>query len=147
MGRPSHLRPIRLTLFAGAALALLAGMTACSGGGNSSGAQNQAAGGDGPPAVMVSGLDDLAEKAGCTGKLTGQTKAKELNQGVCKTAQSRYTLLTFASDEGQKAWLKEAKEWGGVYLVGLRWIAVSEEPSLVTLRKDLGGQIEKGRTH
>jgi hypothetical protein len=147
MGRSSHPRPIRhapLIGLLGAALALAAG---CSGGGNAADATNQAGGNGAPAAVTVSGLPDLAKKVGCGGKLTGQTKAAELNQGVCKTSKGRFTLLTFASDQGQAAWLVEAKEWGGAYLVGQRWIAVSQEPNLKSLQKTLGGAIELGRQH
>jgi hypothetical protein len=100
---------------------------------------------DGPPAVLVAGLDDLSKKAGC--RLQGKTNSEELRQGECKNAKARYTLLTFASDKDQQTWLKEAKIWGGSYLVGPRWIAVGEQPELEALRRNLGGDIEHGDTH
>lgn len=134
----------RLACAAGAAAAALAG---CSSTGSAPGSSAQGETADGPPAVLVSGLDDLAEKAGCGGKLSGQSKAAELRQGVCKTEKGRFTLVTFASDKDQRTWLQEAKNWGGTYLIGPRWIAVSEEPNLQSLRQTLGGDIEFGRKH
>ena len=95
--------------------------------------------------MLVAGLEDLAAKSGC--KLQNRTEAEELQQGACKSGQNRYTLLTFATDEGQAEWLKEAKPWGGTYLVGLRWVVVGTEPTLQTLRQELGGQIQKGEDH
>ncbi|WP_119729857.1 putative periplasmic lipoprotein [Thermomonospora amylolytica] len=116
-------------------------------GGCSSNAPGRAAsaGQDGPPAVMAAGLEDLAAKTGC--RLQSQTKAAELRQGACQTNRGRYTLVTFATDTGQAAWLKEAKPWGGTYLVGPRWVAVGTEQTLRSLRADLGGRIESGSDH
>ncbi|TDB84222.1 hypothetical protein E1264_25435 [Actinomadura sp. KC216] len=90
-------------------------------------------------------LAQLAEQTSCS--LTGQRKVKDLEQGNCKTAQGRYVLLSFTTDQGMNTWLHEAKPWGGVYLVGARWVVVSQEQTLQTLRKDLGGKIVHGDNH
>ncbi|SEF52761.1 hypothetical protein SAMN04489712_101319 [Thermomonospora echinospora] len=147
MGRPHNFRPdpgrarraaLRGALTAACGAALLLG--GCSAGGS-----GQNAGGDDPPGVTVAGLEDLASKAGCT--LQSQTKAEELRQGACQTSKGRYTLVTFTTEEGQGNWLREAKPWGGTYLVGPRWVAVGTEQTLQTLRQDLGGEIQAGDDH
>lgn len=55
--------------------------------------------------------------------------------------------MSFKTDQGQNAWLEEAKPWGGTYLVGTRWVIVSTPPTLETLRKTLGGNILNGAHH
>ncbi|MFI0407000.1 hypothetical protein [Actinomadura sp. 3N508] len=90
-------------------------------------------------------LAQLAQQTSCS--VTGQRKVKDLEQGNCKTAQGRYVLLSFTTDQGMNTWLHEAKPWGGVYLVGARWVVVSQEHTLQTLRKDLGGKIVHGDNH
>jgi hypothetical protein len=145
MGRPHNLRPDtrrarRAALATACGAALLGG---CSAGGSG---QTTSAGGDGgPPGVTAAGLEDLAAKSGC--RLQSQTKAEELRQGACKTGKGRYTLVSFTTEEGQANWLKEAKPWGGTYLVGPRWVAVGAEQTLRSLRQDLGGEIQAGDEH
>lgn len=133
-----RIRPINLTALCVAA-ALVAG---CSGGG---GGAKGAATPAGPPGVMVAGIEQLASKSGC--RLQSQTKAVEVTQGACKTAKGRFTLVTFNSDQGQQSWLTEAKNWGGDYLVGPRWVAVSVPPTLAALRQEIGGDLQAGRKH
>ncbi|MFC4051531.1 hypothetical protein ACFOY4_17705 [Actinomadura syzygii] len=134
MGPRHHLGLLRPVLLCAAALALplAAGCSAKSG---ASGEK------DAKPAS----IQRLAEQTGCA--LTGKRKVKDLEQGNCKTAQGRYVLLSFTTDQGMNAWLDEAKPWGGAYLVGPRWVAVSEDKTLTTLRKDLGGEIVYGAGH
>lgn len=135
MGSRHHPGPLRPVLLCAAALALplAAGCSAKSG---ASGGEK-----DAKPAS----IQQLADQTGCS--LTGKRKVKDLEQGNCKTAQGRYVLLSFTTDRGQSAWLEEAKPWGGTYLVGPRWVAVSEDKTLATLRKDLGGKIVHGAGH
>lgn len=149
MGRPHHFSPVRLAMVCAAVIALPLA-TGCSSGSSGThaaaghhGGQPAAAGG--PPAVMVAGLEQLAAKSGC--QLQSQTKAEELRQGACKSAKGRYTLLTFTSDQGQQSWLTEAKNWGGEYLVGPRWVAVGKTPELQALREEIGGDIQAGNHH
>ncbi|RKS74472.1 hypothetical protein BZB76_2986 [Actinomadura pelletieri DSM 43383] len=101
-------------------------------------------GGDAKVAEPAS-LQRLAEQTGCS--LTGQRKVADLEQGNCKNARGRYVLLSFTTEKGMNTWLHEARPWGGTYLVGARWIAVSTDRTLETLRKDLGGEIVHGDGH
>ncbi|SFN23680.1 MULTISPECIES: hypothetical protein [Actinomadura] len=90
-------------------------------------------------------LAELAKQTDCS--VTGKRKVKDLEQGNCKTSQGRFVLLSFTTDKGMHAWLEEAKPWGGVYLVGARWVVVSQQKTLEGLRKDLGGKIVHGDDH
>lgn len=90
-------------------------------------------------------LQELAEQTNCS--LTGKRKVEDMEQGNCKNDLGRYVLLSFTTDKNMNAWLTEAKPWGGTYLVGARWVVVSEEKTLQTIREDLGGKIVHGETH
>ncbi|MEU8302146.1 hypothetical protein AB0C84_01180 [Actinomadura sp. NPDC048955] len=96
-------------------------------------------------AAKPASLAELAQQTDCS--LTGKRKVQDLEQGNCKTARGRYVLLSFTSDNGMNAWLEEAKPWGGTYLVGARWVAVSQQKTLESLREDLGGKIVQGDNH
>jgi hypothetical protein len=90
-------------------------------------------------------LAELAKQTDCS--VTGTRKVNDLEQGNCKNSRGRYVLLSFTTDKGMNAWLEEAKPWGGVYLVGARWVVVSQQKTLEGLRKDLGGKIVHGDDH
>ncbi|MET9500331.1 hypothetical protein ACFYO5_02230 [Streptomyces sp. NPDC006259] len=103
-------------------------------------------GGSGVPVTATGSLEHLAAEARCTPDM--QTDADELRQALCKNADGKFILLTFATDRGQREWINGAKDYGGHYLVGRKWVAVGEETSTVTaLRKTLGGDIEEGTDH
>ncbi|MEU1176344.1 hypothetical protein ABZ464_01615 [Streptomyces sp. NPDC005820] len=98
------------------------------------------------PTAATGSLEHLAAEVDCTPNM--QTDADELRQAICKTSAGKFLLLTFATDRGQREWLNGAKDYGGHYLVGRKWVAVGEETSTVTsLRKTLGGDIEEGTDH
>lgn len=100
---------------------------------------------DGPGEAAPASLAELAEKTGCTP--TGERAVEDLEQGNCETPRGRYVLLSFTTDEGMRTWLDEARPWGGSYLVGARWVAVSTPETLQSLRADLGGKIVSGDPH
>ncbi len=132
MGSRHHPGPKkRALLFAAAALAVP--LAAGCGGGSS----------DRTP--QPASVQELAEKTNCS--VTGKRKVADLEQGNCKNDLGRYVLVSFASEKKMNTWLEEAKPWGGVYLVGAGWVVVSEEKTLQTIRKDLGGKIVHGDTH
>ena len=76
-----------------------------------------------------------------------QTDADEIRQGVCKISDGKFILATFATDRGQREWLNEAKDYGGYYLVGAKWVAVADQKMVTTLRGRLGGTMEEGTSH
>ncbi|MCF4137978.1 hypothetical protein L1856_16555 [Streptomyces sp. Tue 6430] len=102
--------------------------------------------GSGVPVTATGSLERLAAEVKCTPDM--QTDADELRQALCRNADGKFILLTFATDRGQREWINGAKDYGGHYLVGRKWVAVGEETSTVTaLRNTLGGDIEEGTDH
>ncbi|KFK89100.1 hypothetical protein IX27_12760 [Streptomyces sp. JS01] len=98
-----------------------------------------------PKPAATGTLEELAKKAGCDPNV--QTDAAELRQANCKADDGRYVLTTFATDRGQREWINEAKDYGGSYLVGRRWVAVGEPEVVAALRGRLGGTVETASPH
>ncbi|MFD0308824.1 hypothetical protein [Streptomyces sp. NPDC127119] len=120
---------------AGAVVALLA-VTGCG-----------SDGGDGKkvPETATGSLEHIASEAGC--KPNMQTDADTIRQAICKSSGEKYVLATFATDRGQAEWLTGAKDYGGYYLVGRKWVAVGEKKTVTALRGRLGGTMEEGSEH
>jgi hypothetical protein len=100
------------------------------------------------PETASGSLEHLAAEVGCTPTI--QIDADELRQGSCRKsdADGKFLLATFATDRGQREWIDGAKDYGGHYLVGRKWVAVGEtEKVTATLRRTLGGDIEEGQDH
>ncbi|GAA2446269.1 hypothetical protein [Streptomyces macrosporus] len=97
------------------------------------------------PRTATGTLEELAARTRC--EVVVQTDAAELRQGMCTTEDGRYVLATFATAEGRRDWLAEAKPYGGTYLVGGKWVAVGEPEVLEKLRGRLGGALESGASH
>ncbi|MCW2943214.1 MAG: hypothetical protein JWN00_6199 [Actinomycetia bacterium] len=98
-----------------------------------------------PPAAAPVSLERLAARIGCA--VTAETNAAELRQGSCSGAQGRYVLLTFATPQNQDAWLTEARQWGGHYLAGTRWVIVGTPAQLKVFQAGVGGAIVAGDDH
>ncbi|WP_327428172.1 MULTISPECIES: hypothetical protein [unclassified Streptomyces] len=134
------MRLTREKLLAGAAVALLM-LTGCGGGSGDKAATTE----DTVPATATGSLEDLAAEVKCTPDI--QTDADEIRQGVCKISGGKFILATFATDRGQREWLNGAKDYGGSYLVGAKWVAVGDQKMVTTLRGQLGGTVEEGASH
>lgn len=131
------------TLLGGVLLVTGCGSGSDSGSGSGSGS---AEGSDGKaPETRTGTLEELAAMTTC--KPDVQIDADELRQGVCKIAEGRYVLTTFSTAKGKRAWLNEAKPYGGSYLVGSKWVAVGTPELLGDLRTTLGGEVENGDNH
>jgi hypothetical protein len=124
-------RPMLALVGAAAALAL----TGCGSG------DDQAA----VPETATGSLEHLAAEAKCKPDL--QTDADEIRQAICKSGKEKYVLATFATDRGQAEWLSGAKDYGGYYLVGRKWVAVGQEKTVSALQSTLGGTMEEGSAH
>jgi hypothetical protein len=127
-----HLVPKKRALLCAAAALALPLAAGCGGSGD-------------PKEPEPASLQELAEQTNCS--VTGKRKVADMEQGNCKNDLGRYVLVSFSSDKKMNTWLEEAKPWGGAYLVGASWIVVSEEKTLQTIRKDLGGKIVHGDDH
>ncbi|MFE0871758.1 hypothetical protein [Streptomyces rochei] len=105
-------------------------------------------GGDGETAVpetATGSLEHLAAEARCDPDL--QTDADTIRQALCGKGDGKYVLVTFATDRGQREWINTAKDYGGHYLVGRKWVAVGHQDVVAALRGRLGGTLEEGARH
>ncbi|GAB7107934.1 hypothetical protein [Streptomyces phaeofaciens] len=127
----------RPMLAAAAAVAALV-LTGC---GGSDGGSKEAS----VPTTATGSLEHLAAEVKCEPNM--QTDADEIRQAICKNAAGKFILATFATDRGQREWINGAKDYGGHYLVGRKWVAVGETSTVTALRKTLGGDIEEGTDH
>ncbi|MER6472212.1 hypothetical protein [Streptomyces collinus] len=105
------------------------------------------AGGDGKrvPPTATGSLESLAAEVKC--KPNMQTDADEIRQAICRNTDGRFILATFATDRGQREWINDAKDYGGYYLVGRKWVAVGDDGVVEALRGTLGGDVEIGTNH
>jgi len=134
------MRLTRGKLLAGAAVAALLALTGCGGSDGKDAAAKETV-----PATATGSLEELAAEVKC--KPSIQTDADEIRQGVCKISTGKFILATFATDRGQREWLDGAKDYGGSYLVGAKWVAVGDQKMVTTLRGRLGGNLEQGTSH
>ena len=95
------------------------------------------------PSAEPASLDELADAVGCA-KPEVAGKTLDYRQGLCETDEAQYILLTFDTAQGQREWLKVSQMYGGVYLVGNRWVLSAEPRSAMeAAREKLGGTIEE----
>lgn len=97
------------------------------------------------PETATGSLEHLAAEVKCEPNM--QTDADEIRQALCKNGDGRFVLATFATDRGQAEWLSGAKDYGGYYLVGRKWVAVGQEKTVTALQSTLGGTMEEGSAH
>ncbi len=91
------------------------------------------------------GADQLLRAIACTDPQV-QVDAAELRQVICHAPAGRYTILTFTTQTGTRAWLDEAEPYGGTYLVGDRWTVIAAPDLLTDLRTQVGGHLEGHHT-
>jgi hypothetical protein len=132
----------RLTGSAAGAVAALVVLTGC---GADGGGEAKAK----VPETATGSLEHIAGEVGCEPDM--QTDADTIRQAVCKNTdgdfKGEFVLMTFATDRGQREWLNGAKDYGGYYLVGRKWVAVGKEKTVTGLRDSLGGTMEEGSAH
>ncbi|WP_416984302.1 hypothetical protein [Streptomyces sp. T028] len=138
-------RPVRRLLgvpvCALTAALLLAG---CGGGSGDGGEERAAASKNAVPTARPMTLEALGKAVGCTTAPEEAGKTLDFRQGVCESADAEFVLLTFDAAEGQRGWLDTAMIYGGVYLVGNRWVLSADPRSeMERLRGELGGEIEE----
>ncbi|MFE2099268.1 MULTISPECIES: hypothetical protein [unclassified Streptomyces] len=97
------------------------------------------------PPTATGSLESLAAEVKC--KPNMQTDADEIRQAICKNTDGQFILATFATDRGQREWINDAKDYGGFYLVGRKWVAVGDDGVVKALRGTLGGDLEVGTDH
>jgi hypothetical protein len=89
----------------------------------------------------------LTTVLGCQPDLV--TDSAEIREEACTAGEHRYRVMTFANAAGREAWLSEAQAYGGVYVVGRKWVVVAAttEPELKSLAAKLGGEVQQGAAH
>ncbi|MFD3588566.1 hypothetical protein [Streptomyces sp. NPDC058683] len=97
------------------------------------------------PVTATGSLESLAAKVKCTPDM--QIDSDEVRQAICKTTAGKFVFATFATDRGQREWINDAKDYGGFYLVGRKWVAVGDDKVVKALRTTLGGDEEIGTDH
>ncbi|MFK4146692.1 hypothetical protein [Streptomyces sp. NPDC004065] len=97
------------------------------------------------PPTATGSLESLAAEVKCKPDI--QTDADTIRQAICTNAAGKFILATFSTDRGQREWINEAKDYGGFYLVGRKWVAVGDDGVVRELRGTLGGDVEVGTDH
>ncbi|MET9990146.1 hypothetical protein ABZ061_11385 [Streptomyces mutabilis] len=97
------------------------------------------------PETATGSLEHLAAEVKCDPDM--QTDADTIRQAICRKGGEKYVLVTFATDRGQREWINTAKDYGGHYLVGRKWVAVGHQDVVAGLRGRLGGTLEQGARH
>ena len=97
------------------------------------------------PSTATGSLESLAAKVKCRPNM--QIDSDEVRQAICTTSDGKYVFATFATDRGQREWINDAKDYGGFYLVGRKWVAVGEDKVVKALQHTLGGDEEIGTNH
>ncbi|MEU6401669.1 hypothetical protein [Streptomyces sp. NPDC046985] len=97
------------------------------------------------PPVATGSLESLAAEVKCKPDI--QTDADTIRQAICVNSAGKFVLATFSTDRGQREWINEAKDYGGHYLVGRKWVAVGGDKVVTALRGTLGGDVEVGADH
>ncbi|MHC3472500.1 hypothetical protein ACYF6T_27915 [Streptomyces sp. 7R007] len=97
------------------------------------------------PVTATGSLESLAAKVKCKPDL--QIDSDEVRQAICKNSDGKFVFATFATDRGQREWINDAKDYGGYYLVGRKWVAVGDDGVVKALQGTLGGWEEIGTNH
>ena len=97
------------------------------------------------PQTATGSLERLAAEVKCDPDM--QTDADTIRQALCKKGNEKYVLATFSTDRGQREWINTAKDYGGFYLVGRKWVVVGHQDVVASLRGRLGGTLEEGASH
>lgn len=91
-------------------------------------------------------VQQLAAGLGCKPHLGG--KFSDYRLGSCEYKGKKIVLTDFDTDEGQSIFLSNSKDYGGVYLVGVRWIVTGNSLAEISPLQDMfGGKIEQGEIH
>ncbi|MFJ3202294.1 hypothetical protein [Streptomyces sp. NPDC086989] len=91
-------------------------------------------------------LQQIGDALGCTPEIT--VDAEELREGACGTGPQAFRMATFTSEQGRQAWLTEAQNYGGTYLVGPTWVVTgASAEALAPAHTRLGGTIQSAPGH
>jgi hypothetical protein len=88
----------------------------------------------------------LAATVGCEARLQG--RAADFRQATCEHEGATFVFLDFDTKQGQESWLEYALLYGGVYLVGDRWVLSGKSREYMeSLLPTLGGVVAEDSSH
>jgi hypothetical protein len=88
----------------------------------------------------------LAHTVGC--RATPQGRAADFRQAACVKDGDSFVFLDFDTAKGQRDWLEYAVVYGGIYLVGDRWVLSGRSREYMeSLRQELGGDVRGTGEH
>jgi hypothetical protein len=99
-----------------------------------------------PPATDVKPaqfltVEQLAASLSCDPNIT--LAVADYRRATCEARGERFQILDFTTTKGQRDWLEGAKMYGGIFLVGDRWLlGCDDKAHLESLRTTLGGTVE-----
>ncbi|MBL1112068.1 hypothetical protein JK364_06545 [Streptomyces sp. 110] len=138
-----------------AAVGALLAIAGCGGGDGKADAKAETGGNGGnaarpsasaSPTPKAARVEQLASAAGCEPEFT--TKVDDYRQAVCKNSKGKFLFLDFVTAKNQRDWLETAQMYGGVYLVGNRWVlSSSPRKNMEEFRERFGGTIEEGTSY
>lgn len=136
LGAPSR-RLGRYVLPAGAAASAALLLGGCSGDSGTASVAKTAE----PPTV-----EKLGSAVKCKAEI--RKKVEDYRLGDCKAKKTLFTFVTFKDNRAKRGWLDFSKDYGGTYLVGSRWIVVTDKASsLGPIQAQYGGTVERGAGH
>ena len=96
------------------------------------------------PRAVPASLAELASATGCSG-FAVEIEGKDYRRARCgESPGNRYWLLTFLTYGNAQDWLEGSRAYGGVYLVGVRWIITGPRSVLESFQQKLGGTVQTG---
>ncbi len=91
-------------------------------------------------------VQQLASGMGCKPQLGG--KFADYRLASCEYKGKKLVLTDFDTVDGQSIFLENSKDYGGVYLVGERWLVTGNSLAEISPLQDMfGGKIEQGDIH
>jgi hypothetical protein len=136
---------VKVTILAAAAALLLVGGCGAEPAASPHAGHAAAPGDEAAPAQVLS-VEQLAASLSCDPKIS--LAVSDYRRATCEAQGMKFQMLDFASTKGQRDWLEGAEMYGGVFLVGDRWVlGCDHEEHLESLRKTLGGTVEDTGAH
>lgn len=118
-------------------LLITAALAGCGGGGGGDDASGS--GGSGAAAS----LQDIATKAGCSSITADSEELYVREGGTCTAGDDELSVYTFNDAAAQQSWLEVAKGFGGVYVVGDRWVVSAPDADAAQrVQQKAGGEVQ-----
>jgi hypothetical protein len=91
-------------------------------------------------------VQQIARALGCDAKLAG--KFADYRLASCEYQGRNLVMAEFDNEKNQTDWLELSKDYGGVYLVGERWVMTGNTlAEMSPLQDKFGGKLEQGDIH